>query len=210
MRLLLFGLLLALPARSAETNFVELKFSTNRTSHISRIHLSSAAFRLNASPYFKTEVDEIDRIVWCTLTAFQIGDPDSKPRLSLGLIRQQKLGEPAFYFLLAVAQADKYEQWAKFKADEPIQFSVDGARFSFTPLPGSLHLDYAEPALSTTERQTYLVNEHFVRCLGLANAAQVKVYGERRDVQRQFDRVNLSRFSIFVKNYVDVPPVEEK
>lgn len=196
MRILL-GVLLCGAVCAAETNIAP-------TVHLRRsLQLSPAATRLNASPYFKSEIDDFKKLVRHRLTGNYV-EMDRDPLVFIGAMHERpEVGEPRTFLWFAAASTDR-DNWADIHTNA-LSIIIDGQHTVTTePDPSRQVFKTYTSDLDVLEGAYYRINEDVIRLLGSAKRVQVRLVGERRSIQRSLDSTNIARFKVFANTFFDV------
>jgi hypothetical protein len=165
------------------------------------LSLTPAQARLNASPFFYSEVDDFKKVTrhWMK---FNPVEPESRPVMSFGaLLERPEMGEPKVYFLVAAIAFDGRD-WADLHTNS-LAIVVDGVH-RITALPSPILRSFNnEIGGGVTEGGCYFASEDALRLLAGAKRVQFRIDGERFSIQRSLDATNVARFKVFVNTFID-------
>jgi hypothetical protein len=182
------------------TNELQLKF-TPSTNKFPAFWQPNAGQRACGDIYFKTELNEFDQTIEHRVFNF---DDDFVTMLS----RKYKVGPAEFsdYRLMVINYSESRQRYV-FDESKPLEFMVDGERFSFTDKSTVV----IRPSYNTELRaysQSYHcpVNEFLVRKLGDAGRASIRVPTQVGNLDHQFTPLELRRFKLFALNFLPEEP----
>lgn len=161
--------------------------------------ITPAMERLNASKYFSAEINPFDQIMVCHLKGNYLGDILVQPIISIDAMKSWRKGQAPVYYLVVSALSDTVKNWVYIQTNEPIQIYLDGAlcRFPYSPVNTELDVVY-----QFTDWVMCRVPARFIRDLGNAKTAKLRVRGKWATVDRTLDKTNIERFRIFAATYI--------
>ncbi len=182
----------------ATTNVVELKFTTSPTIKPIPFWTPTAAQLTCGTIYFSTKVNEFDRVI--EHYVFNIDDD----ALCTIISRRYNPATPLLstYEFLALS-CSKRRQTFIFDPAKPIEFIIDGVRFSFTDQRALvLQTKYDVKLKEYTQSLTTYVDESFVRSLANAERASVRVHTDTKPQDHDFTFLELRRVRLFAQNFL--------
>jgi|SRR5882672_3999740 len=167
------------------------------------LELSAAALRLNASPYFRSQVDDFKKCVHHSLYSNPV-EPELEPTIDFGaLVEYPETGEPRHYFWL-FSYAERPTKWVDIRTNR-LTVIVDGKSIISTePVPGmgGVDLDERRPAGAIWEGYHFAASAEAIRAVANARRVQFRLDGERRVLQRSLDATNIARFKVFANAFL--------
>jgi hypothetical protein len=199
-RIFLFLLLTGAVASAQSNAPVEMKPAPTVTNEPVFYVPTPEQKKLAGSRFFKTQVNERDRVVTHVLSNPSALDASgSVISTVLAVLRE---GKPAtFQFIILLAHDPDAARLA-LDGSQPLVFLADGVRFVTEDQSAIARerMDYA--AAKAVHTYTCNVTEEIVRALGAAKRAAVRVPCKGTPYDHYFNAVELRRFAIFVEVFL--------
>ncbi len=188
---------------------VVLSLSTNRaaTTNFFTQHplvLTKAQERLNASPFFKSKINDFKKRTEHSLNENLVGE--EKPEAYFGAVLFHYEDGTRECYLNLMLSSTRYRDWADLGTNL-LEVIIDGTtRVRATRLPtGSFfrHEVVSAETVVVVESELFPVSEELLRGLAAARRVQFRVEGDKLAVQRTLDATNLRRFKVFAETFLD-------